>query len=91
MTMPLYQRVVGVSAQKIDEDMFLATEQTGAIFHLNPVAAAFWHSLESPASLTNIVEVFAVAFPDQDRATLQRELSDLAMEMKKQKLIEQVA
>ncbi len=52
MTMPLYQRVVGVSAQKIDEDMFLASEQTGAIFHLNPVAAAFWHSLESPASLT---------------------------------------
>lgn len=82
-----YRRNETISIQEIDNELFLADDSNGGIYHLNALGAGFWRALESPASLQAIIELFCAAFPDEDVGTLTKHITQLAEELEDQGLI----
>lgn len=89
MSKNIYQRAPGITVQSLDDDLFLANEESGAIFHLNAMGAAFWQALETPQSFDDLVDLFSDAFPASDKKSLRRDLSNLAKDLLKNGLITQ--
>jgi hypothetical protein len=83
----VYARSPDVEARKIGEDMFLSSGSNGTIHRLDPMASAFWSSLEQPRSLDRIMELFATAFPDMPSSRIERDLARLAVDLEKRGLI----
>lgn len=61
----------------MDDDLFLVAPTSGEIVHLDQMAAAVWHLLETPCQQSDIAAVFADAFPDvpADRLAADLQLS----------------
>ena len=73
--------------QEMDGELFLADDESGSIYHLNSIGAAFWRALERPRDLDTIVNLFCSAFPDQSRSELWRDITDLANELEERGLV----
>ncbi len=83
----LFQRNEGVSIQEMEGDLFLANEESGSIYRLNTIGAAFWRILENPCDLETILDLFCAGFPNQSRSDLCRDITDLIDQLEDHSLI----
>lgn len=87
---PLVQRP-GAVARAIGEGLYLADPEGRAIHRMDPLAAAIWEVLETPATAGEIVALLAEAFPGADPARLGQDVSALLAGMAAAGLIGEVA
>ena len=87
MKTALFQRNEGISIQEMDGDLFLANEESGSIFRLNTIGAAFWRILKNPRDLETILDLFCAGFPNQRRSDLCRDITDLIDQLEDHNLI----
>lgn len=66
-----------VKLRAIDGELFLVDADGEGIHHLNPVGAGVWNLLADPVSEREAVEVLAGAFPDIERARIERDIATL--------------
>ena len=76
-----WRRHPEAQATELDGEAFLVRRDRDAILHLNPTATALWRALDEPTSRDELVDVFALAYPEEpaDRLTgdLDRALAAL--------------
>lgn len=87
MKTALFQRNEGISIQEMDGDLFLANEESGSIYRLNTIGAAFWRILENPCDLETILDLFCAGFPNQRRSDLCCDITDLIDQLEDHGLI----
>ena len=63
-----------LSVTEMDGDLFLVRAETGEIWHLDPMAAAIWNALDTPADRDELLDLFAEAFPETPGDTLAADL-----------------
>jgi hypothetical protein len=68
--MTTYIRNPAVAATEIDAETFLVEPEEGEVFYLDEISSALWRFLTEARSEDDIVETFAAAFPDTDRAQM---------------------
>ena len=83
----LYARVPDIIPRQVDDSLFAAVPTTNTIHYLDPMAAAVWRSLAEPRTLRDLVELFAAAFPEQDRAVLRQDLRAVLRKLVKAALV----
>ena len=59
-----FVRSPGVAERNVDDAVFLVGSDRESVFHLNPLAAAVWRLLAQPASIKEVIELLASAYPD---------------------------
>lgn len=69
-----YRRQPGIVARTADKHLFLSGSNLNAIHELNPTGAAIWKLIETPRSETEIVDIFAAAYPDRSRTDLAHDI-----------------
>lgn len=78
---PAYMRNPGVNATEIDAETFLVDPSGSEVFYLDEISSALWRLIEQPRRRSEIIRVFAAAFPDipgrQIEADVDRALRDL--------------
>ena len=67
----------GVIVRTIGEGLFLSDPEGRAIHRMDPLAAAIWDLLETPATAEEIVSLLSEAFPDADPARMGRDVAAL--------------
>ena len=72
-----YTRQSTAHLRSVDGELFLAGEGDGTIYHLNLLGAGVWNLLEQPISGGEIVDILHGAFPDQERAAVERDAAAL--------------
>jgi hypothetical protein len=77
----LLRRNPAVKLCAIDGELFLVDADGEGIHHLNPVGAGVWNLLADPISEREAVEVLAGAFPDVERARIERDIAILLAEL----------
>jgi hypothetical protein len=82
-----YSRHAAVGETVVDGEMFLTAPETGAIHHLNPVAAALWSLLAEPSTIPQMAECLAIAFPDVPRARIRADVEALTGELVANRLV----
>ncbi len=83
------RRRPGIEMREVDDDCFLADTDGAAIHHLNPVGKAVWTLLARPIGVDEITTVVASAFPDVERARIERDLAGLIAALRRKGLIEE--
>ncbi len=86
-----YGRVPGVITELVDNEIFVLDPDKGRIHAMNPSAAALWRLLEEPATLAELVEDFAAAFPAVSRTKLQREIEQGLASIREKGLLQRVS
>ncbi|MEQ8398834.1 PqqD family protein [Thalassobaculum sp.] len=80
--MTRWRRHPEARATELDGEAFLVRQDRDAILHLNPTATALWRALAEPASRDDLIDIFALAYPDEPAerltADLDRALAALA-------------
>ena len=87
---PRYIRNPAIHARAIDTDTFLVDDGDQNIYHLNNLGSAFWRLLAEPTDVDAAAHVFALAFPDMDKADIQRDLMALTKELSDLALIQEL-
>lgn len=72
-----YRRQAGIVARAADAHLFLSGSKLNAIHELNPTGAAIWKLLETPRSETEIVDIFAAAYPERSRTELTHDVKSV--------------
>ncbi|MGM0561081.1 MAG: PqqD family peptide modification chaperone [Pseudomonadota bacterium] len=85
-----YVQTAGVKAQRLDGNLFLSHQATGAIHRLNPMGASLWGLLAVPTSLDEAVETFRTAFPDVEASRLENDLQQIFQELLAETLIQPI-
>lgn len=70
-----YRRNPDAVTREADGHLFLSVGN--AIHELNPAGAALWNLLDLPRSETEMVEIFAAAFPQKARSNLRRDVKSV--------------
>jgi len=60
----LYRRNPDVTVREIDGELFLASVEGQAIWHLNALGAGVWNLLAEPHSPAELIHMLTVAFPE---------------------------
>jgi hypothetical protein len=82
-----YRRNPAVSETEIDEEIFLVEPESEEIYYLEPVASGLWRLLAEPKTLAEAQAILRDAFPDQDRAKVERDVTAAFEDMSARKLI----
>lgn len=69
-----YQRDPQVSETEIDGEIFLVEPETEEVFYLDSMGSGLWRLIAEPKTLQEAAAVYAAAFPDTDRATIEDDL-----------------
>lgn len=69
-----YQRNPAVTETEIDGEIFLVEPETEEVFYLDPLGSGLWRLIAEPHSLPEAATVYAAAFPDTDRTTIEADL-----------------
>ncbi len=85
--MQRYRRNPAVSETEIDEEIFLVEPKSEEIYYLDPVTSGLWRLLAEPKTLAEAQAVLRDAFPDQDRATVERDVAAAFEDMSGRRLI----
>ncbi len=67
----LYRRIAETDEEAFQEDLVVMNTETQAVVALNGTARIVWDALAEGASLDDLVDLFAEAFPGADRETLE--------------------
>ena len=70
-----FQRNSAVSETEIDGDIFLVEPETEEVFYLDTTSSGLWRLIAEPQTLAEVSAVYAAAFPDTDRATIEQDLA----------------
>lgn len=73
-TNPRYCRNPAVSTTAVEDDLFLVEPEGQDVYYLDAMTSGIWRLLEEAASREEILATYAEAFPDQDAATLSRDV-----------------
>ena len=73
----LFRRSEQVVPRIIGADIFLWQLEERNFYGLNPIAAAIWTLLETPATGLEITEILGKAFPDFDAAKIKNDAAEL--------------
>ncbi len=76
-----------MSETTVDDEVFLVEPESEEIFYLDSVTSGLWRLLASPKTLAEVQAVFRDAFPDQDAATVERDVAAAFEDMLARKLI----
>lgn len=68
-----YKQRGKISTRLVDGEAFLITRTT--IKHLNVTATAIWLVLEQPTTQRDICSLLHTLFPDQEKATIRRDVA----------------
>lgn len=82
-----YIRNPAVAATEIDAETFLVEPEEGEVFYLDEISSALWRFLTEARSEDDIVETFAAAFPDTDRAKISADIDAALTDMDTRALI----
>ena len=85
--MQRYQCNPAVSETEIDDEIFLVEPESEEIYYLEPVTSGLWRLLAEPKTLAEAQAVLRDAFPDQDAATVERDVAAAFEDMSVRKLI----
>ncbi len=85
-----YGRASGVITEIVDSEIFVLDPEKGRIHAMNTTAAALWRLLEEPATLAELVDDFAAAFPALSRTKLTREIEQGLASIKEKGLLQRV-
>lgn len=85
-----YGRASGVITEIVDSEIFVLDPEKGRIHAMNTTAAALWRLLEEPATLAELVDDFAAAFPVVSRTKLTREIEQGLASIKEKGLLQRV-
>jgi len=66
---------------------FLVEPEEGEVFYLDEISSALWRFLTEARSEVDIVETFAAAFPDTDRAKISADIDAALVDMDTRTLI----
>jgi hypothetical protein len=78
--MPLrYGQVKNLKTRIVDGEVFVISPDH--LKHLNQVASIIWMSLTKPATEGELVEILATIFPDQQQATLRKDLRSVLRQL----------
>lgn len=80
-----------ISVEHVDEAVFLISDQTGSIVHLNALGGAYWRLLAAPTSLDEAIEVISLAFPETGRETIRADVGSLHAELLRRDLIRETS
>lgn len=71
------QQNSSIRLRSVDGDLFLADAEGWGIHQLNSSGAGVWKLLAQPICVEEAIEVFRGAFPDADRATVEKDVEAL--------------
>jgi len=77
----------GVQKIKIDGESFLTSSDGQAIYHLDMVGSGIWELLSEQISKDEIIEILATAFPETDKATIEKDTLKVLSTLKINNLI----
>jgi len=78
------ERVVGTT-------VFLARDESGALYRLNETGTALWRLLAVPTSRVEAIAAFRAAFPDRSAREIGAAVTDLLEALVEESLIEPCA
>ncbi len=76
-----------VSETEVDDEIFLVEPESEEIFYLDSVASGLWRLLAEPKTLAEAQAILRDAFPDQDRAKVERDVTAAFDDMLARRLI----
>ena len=82
-----YRRNPAVSETEVDDEIFLVEPESEEIYYLEPVASGLWRLLAEASTLAEAQAILRDAFPDQDAATVERDVAAAFEDMSGRKLI----
>jgi hypothetical protein len=77
----------GIVERTIEDELLIIDELEDTIFSLNPLGAAVWRLLDTPATVEEIVHVLTTAFPDQARERISEDVESLVQSLKNSGLV----
>ena len=86
--MRCYTRNSDLESRVMDDELFLVSPATGAIFCLNATGAALWNMLTEPMPLDDIVIGFRDAFADIDAGQIERDITGIVKELVRRGVVE---
>lgn len=60
----------GLSVTRVDDDVFIVVPETEEVVLLNSLGRALWELMAEPATVGDMIDTVAAAFPDQTRAAV---------------------
>ena len=67
----------GTHKIRIEGESFLTSPDGKAIYHLNLIGSGIWELLSEPTSKDEVVSTLAIAFPQIERATIEKDVSKI--------------
>lgn len=86
-----YRRIAEIDEEPFYDDLVVMNTATQAVVALNGAARIVWDALAEGASLDELVDLFAEAFPGADRATLEADARALLARLGEAGLLAPVA
>jgi len=83
----LYARNPNVTEKRMDDAVFLAHPDTGALYRLNVTGTALWTLLENPVGADDAIEVLAQAFPAQSHEQIAKDVAQVLADFEKNDLL----
>ena len=72
---------------RIEGENFLASPDGKAIYHLNQIGSGIWELLVVPTSKEAIVSTLATAFPQVERSTIEKDVTEILKRFQSKNLI----
>jgi hypothetical protein len=76
-----------VTETPLDDEVFLVEPDSDEVYYLDPVSSGLWRLLAMPATLAELQAAYRAAFPDNDGATIDRDVAAAVAEMRERGLV----
>lgn len=86
-----YRRAPTATARRVGKSLFLAHSERGTLYRVNTPVAALWKLLAAPTHATEVLRVFADAFPHVSGARLRRDVVKMLHDLVAEGLVVEVA
>ena len=83
-----YARNAGVVDRTVGSQLFLINDRSGRIHAVEGAAAGVWNLLETPQSMSEMLEVFRAAFPEQAPKSVRSFLTKALSKLERRRLVE---
>ncbi|OQX30495.1 MAG: hypothetical protein B0D96_01545 [Candidatus Sedimenticola endophacoides] len=80
-------RKPGIEYRSISDSGFLASPDTGTLYHLNPTGSAIWHLLEQPTTHAEITSTLQAAFPNTPAELIVSDVKQIVTQLLERQLI----
>ena len=82
-----FRHAEGIEAREVGDELFLTLPELGTIHHLNQMAKAAWHALNTPRSSAELIALFEQAFPETPKRKIAKDIGKLMRFFEDNKLI----